>query len=496
MASHGQASRFSGPRIWAASAATGIVLGLLAAVVAPAAHAPDGHAEIPLWLVVPFGLMLGSIAVVPFINARFWHDHFPDFAFFLGGFVVAYYLLGFGLKHGGHAVLHTGIEYYSFIALVGGLYVVSGGILVDLRGRGTPGFNTLLLAFGAVIANIVGTTGASMLLIRPFMRVNRGRLRPIHVVFFIFIVSNCGGLLTPIGDPPLYLGFLKGVPFFWTLGALWTHWIAVVSALLVVFLFVDRWIGPARSEVGAPFPVEEEAEALIREEIRAGYGLRVRGAVGLVCLGLMILGVFIDPMLKRFAGVEGYPIGATFQFAVAVTAYRLSPREIRERNDFSFFPLKEVGLIFVGIFATMMPALGYLATHGAELGLRSPSALHGATGFLSAVLDNAPTYLSFAQAAFADEAINPLAATGATEMNATTVAAVLSHETGVLAMVAISTAAVFFGAATYIGNGPNFMVKSIAEAEGVRMPSFVAYAGIAVISLGPILALHWLVFIH
>ena len=191
----------------------------------------SGHGPtpaIPIILLVPFVLLLGSIALMPFINEHFWHDHFPDFAFLLGGITVAYYLLGFsqpgfthGLSYGQYKMLHTGQEYYAFIALIGGLFIASGGILLDYKGRGGPVSNTILLAFGAIIANIVGTTGASVLLIRPFMRMNQGRLRPLHVVMFIFIVSNCGGCLTPIGDPPLYLGYLKGIPFGWTMTALW-----------------------------------------------------------------------------------------------------------------------------------------------------------------------------------------------------------------------------------------------------------------------------------
>jgi Na+/H+ antiporter NhaD/arsenite permease-like protein len=231
------------------SAAVGFAAGGVLARLAPA-HYHDGHAVIPLWLVAPFALLLASIALMPFVSARIWHRHFPDFAFVLGATVAGYYLLAFrapdahshGLGYGAYTMLHTLIEYYAFIALVGGLYVVSGGILIEVRPRAgaTAAANTAILAVGAVIANVVGTTGASMLLIRPFLRLNQGRLRPIHVVFCIFLVSNCGGCLTPIGDPPLYLGYLKGVPFFWVLEHLWYDWAFVVGLLLAGFYVADR----------------------------------------------------------------------------------------------------------------------------------------------------------------------------------------------------------------------------------------------------------------
>lgn len=227
-----------------------------------AAHAAadDPHADhhgpaprIPIWLVAPFALLLASIALMPFINNKFWHHHFPDFAFLLGGTTLSYYLNAFnvdythGMTYGAYKMLHAGLEYYAFMALVGGLYVASGGILVKVQGRGTPLTNTALLAFGSVLANFVGTTGASVLLIRPFMRMNAGRLSPIHVVFFIFTISNCGGCLTPIGDPPLYLGFLQGVPFFWTTIHLIPEWLTVILALLVLFFLVDTRIGPGEN---------------------------------------------------------------------------------------------------------------------------------------------------------------------------------------------------------------------------------------------------------
>ncbi|MFM9996588.1 MAG: sodium:proton antiporter [Phycisphaerales bacterium] len=502
MSTPAEQTGFRGPRCWAISAATGGLIGVWLTVALPATY-HDGHMHVPLWLVAPFAMLLLSIAAMPFINARAWHLHFPDFAFFLGSLTAAYYLLGFrepdahshGLPAGSSAMMHSALEYYAFIALVGGLYVVSGGIQVRVRGRGTIAANTLLLGVGAVLANVVGTTGASMLLIRPFMRMNKGRLRPIHVVLFIFIVSNCGGCLTPIGDPPLYLGYLKGVPFFWTLEHLWPNWLLVNGLLLGVFYAIDRWMVGRGEPIAGPLPRAGEHQGT------PVAPMSIRGTVGLACLALMILGVFIDPLLSSRGVLRGVPVGATFQILVAVAAWRLGPRDILAANEFTFFPVKEVGLLFMGIFATMTPALGYLSVHGPGLGITTPTAFYFVGGSLSAVLDNAPTYLNFLQIAFANPELNP-AAPGDTAITADTfrrflfVEAGADRTAGVKVLDAVSAGAVFFGAMTYIGNGPNFMVKAIAEASGVRMPSFFAYLILAVVILLPILILNWLVLIR
>ncbi|MCC6678417.1 MAG: sodium:proton antiporter [Phycisphaerales bacterium] len=490
-ATHGPG--FHGPRCWIATALAGLAGGAGLALLFPAFYTPDAKAPLIFWpQVLPFALLLISIAVMPFINLRFWHRHYPDFAFFLGGLSLAYYLVAFGrpgyhhgLTYGQYKMLHSALEYYAFIALVGGLYVVSGGILVDVRGRGGPVINSIILIAGAALANLVGTTGASMLLIRPFMRINKGRLRPIHIVFFIFIVSNCGGCLTPIGDPPLYLGFLRGVPFFWTLQHFWQDWALVVGALTAVFFIIDSRIGMWTPGRAAPVTHEPEAAALAAAEIHAPRpGLAIRGAAGLVFLALMIAGVFIDPALKKYAHIEDIPVGATFQILIAAAAYFMSPKDIHQANDFDFGPVKEVGLLFLGIFFTMAPALAYLSANASSLGLDSPTKFYYATGALSAFLDNAPTYVNFLQAALAPE-----------DLNRDTIAAFLATPAGVRLLYAISTGAVFFGAMTYIGNGPNFMVKAIADAAGVRMPSFFAYLGLATAILLPILVLHWAIFV-
>jgi Na+/H+ antiporter NhaD/arsenite permease-like protein len=473
-----------GPHIWLLSLGVGLGLGVLGAKWLPMVYDAAGLPVIPLWLVAPFALLLASIALMPFVSERVWHRHFPDFSFFFGGLIAGYCLAGItrvapghSLSIGQHAVVHALAEYYAFVALVCGLFVVSGGILVRVDGRGRPGLNTALLALGAVLANVVGTTGASMLLIRPFMRLNEGRLRPIHVVLFIMIVSNCGGALTPIGDPPLYLGFLKGVPFFYPLTHFWGEWLLVVASLLIVYFVVDTRID---RNVAVTFPPLDP-----KTLERRPFAVSIRGGPGLICLALMIAGVFIDPALKSYAGIEGYPAGATFQLLVAVAAYTLADRKIHEENQFSFFPVKEVGLLFLGIFLTMIPALGYLAVNGGRFGLTNPTAYYFATGGLSAILDNAPTYLNFLQISLAPA-----------EVSKESIAAMLATDAGRATIAAISTSAVFFGAMTYIGNGPNFMVRAIAQSAGVRMPSFFGYVFWAVVILLPILIVNWFVFIR
>ncbi len=432
---------------------------------------------IPLILVAPFAALLLSIALMPFVSERFWHHHFADFAFFFGGLTAGYYLLGFtepythGMTYGVYQMFHVGQEYVAFIALVGGLYVASGGVVVDIRGRGRPMANVTLLAFGAVIANVVGTTGASMLLIRPFMRLNEGRLRAVHIVMFILIVSNCGGALTPIGDPPLYLGYLKGVPFFWTAQHLFPMWLTCVGALLMTSYIVDH--------------VVERRLAPVQVEQATGYGVRVRGLSGIIALGVIIGAVFIDPYLAGRVDTRGVPVGPVVQLVAAAVAYFVAPKANLASNEFNFFPVKEVGLLFVGIFATMAPALGYLAFKGDSLGIDTPTKFYFATGMLSGVLDNAPTYANFLQIAF-----------GSGEMSVTSLRAFLSTTEGAALVRAVSLGAVFFGAFTYIGNGPNFMVKALAERSGVRMPSFFGYIFRALIFLSPAVLLVWVIFIR
>ena len=407
--------------------------------------------EMPLWSLAPFGLLLIAVAVFPLVAGRWWHSNWNkaivSTAF---GLPVAIFVY----RRAPDALAHSGLEYLGFVSLLGSLYVVSGSIRLAGRLAGTPTANVLLLGFGAVLANLIGTTGASMLLIRPFLRANESRSSRVHlVVFFILIVSNCGGCLTPLGDPPLFLGFLKGVPFTWTLG-LWKQWGVVVGALLAVFTVWDR-IRLKREGPAASPPAREP--------------LRLEGARNLLLLAgiigvVLANGFWVHP---RFGSTTAELFQCGGLFALAVVSLAITPLRIRTENGFSWHPFIEVVVLFAGIFAAMIPALAVLQTRGASLGVSEPWQFFLATGLLSAFLDNAPTYLAFLSMA----QYLPAEVAGTTQP----------------VLAAISLGAVFFGALTYIGNGPNFMVKAIAEDAGIRMPSFFGFLGWSLPVLGPIL---------
>jgi Na+/H+ antiporter NhaD/arsenite permease-like protein len=415
---------------------------------------------VPLWLVLPFVTLLLAIALTPLVRPAWWHSNYPDVSLFLGSLVTGLY--AFGLDSGPYKLLHAGLEYLSFLALIGGLFFVVSCIQLDVKGKARPIGNLMLLLLGAVFSNLVGTTGASLLLIRPFIKLNRGRIKPLHVVFFIIIVSNCGGALTPIGDPPLYLGYLKGVPFFWTFNNLLPSWCFVVAALLIAFYIFDR------------FFAKDPTEDADIEKIN----FKISGKVGIISLVLMIAAIFIDPILAQNPEFKGIPITAMAQVIIASSCFLLTPQRIKQANEFTFEPFREVALIFAGIFATMIPALDYLSVHGKSFGIDSASTFYFATGILSAFLDNAPTYLNFLQVAV-----------GPTEINKESISALLATPFGNSLLISISSGAVFFGAMTYIGNGPNFMVRSIAQSMKIKTPSFFGYLGWTSIILLPILIL-------
>jgi len=466
-----------------------LALGLLASTVLPAPTLNEaGAPDLPAYLALPFGLLLLSIALMPFVHAQFWEHHYPDFAFLLGGLVVAYYLTGLP-GFGPARIRHVGLEYFQFIALIGSLYVVCGGVLIDLKGQGTPLANTVLLAAGALSANLVGTTGAATLLIRPYIRINKHRIRSFHIMLFIFIVANCGGCLTPIGDPPLFLGYLQGVPFTWTISHCLPAWALCVGALLAVFYAMDRYAfkGHLKAHPG--------------EASGATTTVRISGGLNFFWLSVVIFGVFLDKLLHESLQVEvHFPFGACLQIAAAAAAYKTSKAENLQANEFTFKPIKEVGLLFIGIFATMVPALDYLQAHAGRLGVDSPSSFYWATGSLSSFLDNAPTYLNFLTAAHG--LATPPIPVGLPPMGDTPRWMALNPlgVTGFPAepiLLAIALGSVFFGASTYIGNGPNFMVKAISEAAGVRMPSFFGYiVKYTLPILLPIFVVVWLVFVR
>ncbi len=404
-----------------------------------ASTGPAVGAEIPLWLSAPFGLLLLLIATMPLSPPRvkhYWDGYYHLVAVGLGMVVVLFYLMK--ISSGGDAVVHTLGEYFSFIALVGSLFVVAGGIHLKVKGEATPLENIVFLIVGALVANVIGTTGASMVLIRPWIRMNKIRISPYHVVFFIFIVSNVGGALTPVGDPPLFLGYLRGVPFFWLVEHVILQWLVTLGMVLAAF-----WAFDARSFARMPARLQHEAEQ--------ADTWRFDGLVNVPLL-LVIIGAVLLP--ERYFLREAVMLGA------ALASFYLTPKTVHAENHFSFGPIKEVAWLFAGIFLTMLPALGYLAAHGQEFGFNGPLPYYFASGALSSVLDNAPTYANFFQ----------LAQTTAAVPDTATLLA--SHP---LFIIGVSLGSVFFGAMTYIGNGPNFMVKSIAHDAGVHCPTFFGY---------------------
>jgi len=401
----------------------------------------------PLWLSLPFVSLLLMIAAMPLSGARlkhWWEHRYPAVSIGLGLLVSLVYLLA--MPHGLHRVGETLGEYASFICLIGSLFVVAGGILIHVKGEFTPTSNVVFLFIGAVLANFIGTTGASMVLIRPYIRANKIRISGYHVVFFIFVVSNCGGALTPIGDPPLFLGYLRGVPFFWLVEHVLPVWLLVIGLVLLVFYFIDR-----RNFLRMPRRIQVEVEA--------PETWRFEGGVNILLLAALIGAVFLP---------DRYFLRELSMLLIAGASLRLTPKPVHDANHFGFGPIREVALLFFGIFLTMMPALGFLQENGRSIGVDRPAQYYFASGALSSVLDNAPTYLNFLQLAQAS-------CTDGASVESLTVPELLAHPRGALFVVAVSLGSVFFGAMTYIGNGPNFMVKAIAESSHVHMPGFLGY---------------------
>lgn len=441
----------------------------------------DAHLAAPLWTVVPFVVLLLMIATGPLFYAHFWHKNYPKIAVALAVIVVSYYLFVLQNIHG---PVHAMFEYIQFIALLASLFIASGGIKIDVDKHATPLTNTLLLLIGAVISNLIGTTGASMLLIRPFIRLNKGRIKAYHIIFFIFVVSNIGGALTPIGDPPLFLGFLKGVPFFWTLEHNIVAWLFALVILALIFYIIDK----------------RNTDSDVLDEGTFTNKVSILGTKNFIWLAIIIVAVFIDPNV--FPGIVPGIVydGQVFSYireiimlSVAYLSYRFANKKALAGNDFNFEPIKEVAFIFIGIFGTMMPALelvGNFAQSETGSALITHNTLYWGTGLLSGFLDNAPTYLNFVAAAMASQgaSLNELS-----DVQAFANGGVFYDS--VLDLKAISIASVFFGAMTYIGNGPNFMVKSIAEQVGIKMPSFFGYIiRFSIPILLPVLIAVWLIF--
>lgn len=442
------------------------VAGLMAGLPAWAQAAELDGAGLGLWWAVPFAGLLLSIALMPLLAPNFWHHHFGkvtaawSLAFLIP--LVLIYGMGAATANFVHALLG---EYLPFVILLTALYVVAGGIYIRGSLTGTPGLNTAILAIGAVLASFMGTTGASMLLIRPLIRANAHRSRVVHVVvFFIFIVSNAGGSLTPLGDPPLFLGFLKGVYFSWTLLHIWPQALFLVSALLAIFFVLDSWLCKNDTNQLSAQPSNDARESL-------GFDGKINFVLLGVVVGLVLLsGMWKSGVALHIAGTDvGLPgmVRDVGLIVVALLSLVLTPKTVHANNQFGWGPMQEVAKLFAGIFLTIIPVIAMLKAGvdgpfaGIVRAVTNPDGTPNvamyfwATGVLSSFLDNAPTYLVFFNTAGGDPALlmTALAPT----------------------LVAISAGAVFMGANSYIGNAPNLMVKAIAEDRGVRMPSFFGY---------------------
>jgi Na+/H+ antiporter NhaD/arsenite permease-like protein len=414
--------------------------------------------SIPIWAVLPFIGMLLSIAVIPLLSAHWWEHNFGKVSLmWMAITLLTMYLTTAGwsafLEVYRAEVFTTGREYVSFIILLGALFVISGGIVIKGSLSGKPVSNLLILVAGSLLASLIGTTGAAMLLVRPLIKSIRWRRHKVHIIiFFIFLVCNIGGSLTPIGDPPLFIGFLRGVPFFWTL-SLAPAWALACGLVLGMFWLIDRRLMKREPEV----PPDMERRSLHLEgSVNFLFLAGVMGVVlfsGLVHLGKIHLGwgrLETSNIIRDLA-----------MLAMAGLSLRFTPRALRQENNFNYAPIREVAILFAGIFTAMIPALMLLNARGAELGVDTASEFFWYTGVLSSLLDNTPTYMTFLETA--------------RSVLHMTVAQILQSEQGTMFLKAISLGAVFMGANTYIGNGPNFMVRSIAEQESIRMPSFFGY---------------------
>ncbi len=447
-------------------------------------HDQGAHPAPALWSTIPFIVLLLLIATGPVFFGHFWHKYYKWIAPGLGLITLSYYLI---VLPGAHEPAHALSEYVSFIALLAPLYIASGGILIQIDRKGTPWANLALLWIGAIISNVIGTTGASMLLIRPFIRLNRDRLQPYHIIFFIFMVSNIGGSLTPIGDPPLFLGFLKGVPFEWMLIHVAPEWFFALALISIPFYYYDR---------------KNSVDLNTSEAVYSGK-MVLRGQRNFLWLAVIVGAVFLDPNVLdwvpaiEFHGSKYSFLREIIQFSAGFGSYYFADKQALRDNEFSFAPINEVVFLFAGIFFAMMPALQLIGTFAASAQGQSfftVNSMYWVTGLLSGFLDNAPTYVNFLSAAlakFGASVSDPVAVKAFSEgiVNGVSFPGTKDY------LRAISIAAVFFGAFSYIGNGPNFMVKAIAEERGVSMPSFFGYIiKYSAIILLPVLFLTWLVF--
>ena len=425
--------------------------------------APHLNGEgLAIFWVIPFVGILLSIAVFPLVAEEFWHHNFGKISLFWAASLILPFLVSQGFKITVYEILHVGLlEYIPFIILLLALFTISGGVRLKGTLVGTPTLNTIIIFVGTALASWMGTTGAAMLLIRPLIRANSKRENKVHViVFFIFLVANIGGSLTPLGDPPLFLGFLKGVNFFWTTSAMFAPMLFLVVCLLIIFFALDTYL----------YRKEEQLEVDHSEKEKIGLD----GSFNLLLLAGVVGGVLLSGFWKPQISIEIYHVHIELQNIVrdilllllTYCSWIMTSKQIRDQNEYTWFPIIEVAKLFAGIFVTIIPAIAILkaGTKGALSTVVASVSNNGEpinymyfwlTGILSSFLDNAPTYLVFFNTAGGDPnfLMNNIPNT----------------------LLAISAGAVFMGANTYIGNAPNFMVKSISESSGIKMPSFFGY---------------------
>lgn len=448
-----------------------------------------GVLVLELLLCIPFAGLLLSIAVMPLIKGEWWESHQP----LVVGFWILLMLVPFAFVYGPHKAAETVLEctvndYLTFIVLLFGLFCVSGNITMEGDFAGSPRINVGLLALGTLLASCIGTTGASMLMVRPVIKMNSWRKRKSHImVFFIFMVSNMGGCLTPIGDPPLLMGFMRGVPFFWSMH-LFPVLIFNMAILLFVFYHLDKWA--YRKDI---------ARGRKPDISKPGTEFSIDGLHNIVFLVMIVAAVILSgvlPGMSAFQDAAGNVRGIhifgevtlTFPAMIEIVlillaawlSFKTTKSETRRRNHFTWGAIKEVAVLFIGIFITMQPALMLLKAVGPELGVTEPFQMFWATGTLSSFLDNTPTYLVF---------LTTAGTLGFTQGIATSLGTVPQK-----VLSAVSCGAVFMGANTYIGNAPNFMVKSISDENGVNMPSFFGYMLWSLVFLVPVFVIDTLVF--
>jgi Na+/H+ antiporter NhaD/arsenite permease-like protein len=432
------------------------IIFLFIVILAPSLAFAETHEVVfPLWTTVFFAALILSIAFMPLVNSEWWGKNYRYVS--LGLAIPAIWIVCY---RDIALILETLTEYLSFIILLGSLFVIAGGIVIRTSVRGGPSLNCMILIVGAIFASLIGTTGSSMILIRPLIRANKWRKHVAHIfIFFIFLVSNIGGLLTPLGDPPLFLGFLKGVPFVWTL-KLMPFWLLAVSILISIFYILDRHF--LKKDL-------LEADSIIPSRV-LGRKLEIRGKINFLFLAAVVGAFFLPPMVREIV-----MIGA------AISSIYFTPVVLREENAFTYHPIIEVAVLFAGIFLTMIPAMKILEMNGGRLGVNTPWKFFWMSGMLSSFLDNAPTYLVF--------------------MSTAKSIALMQHiTTGLVAGVpeaflkAISVGSVFMGANTYVGNGPNFMVKAICEENDISMPSFFSYFVWSLVFLIPVFIIITFIF--